>query len=147
VRFGIANSAHCLQLITTDASCGGVNAMHDSFTPPRMVPMVNIMLDETVFGGDGRWAYGILIYVVLAVFIAAEGGPDAGILARDKKPSISRWRCLRPWCSLLQFSSHSDFVLKGFRDIRDLQPRAHGFFRNPVCVRSPREQRVGHLLA
>jgi K+-transporting ATPase ATPase A chain len=70
VRFGIANSA-LFATITTDASCGAVNAMHDSFTPlGGMVPMVNIMLSETVFGGVGAGLYGILIYVVLAVFIA-----------------------------------------------------------------------------
>jgi K+-transporting ATPase ATPase A chain len=70
VRFGIANSA-LFATITTDASCGAVNAMHDSFTPlGGMVPLVNIMLSETVFGGVGAGLYGILIYVVLAVFIA-----------------------------------------------------------------------------
>jgi potassium-transporting ATPase potassium-binding subunit len=70
VRFGIANSA-LFATITTDASCGAVNSMHDSFTPlGGMVPMVNIMLSETVFGGVGAGMYGILIYVVLAVFLA-----------------------------------------------------------------------------
>jgi K+-transporting ATPase ATPase A chain len=70
VRFGIANSA-LFATITTDASCGAVNSMHDSFTPlGGMVPLVNIMLSETVFGGVGAGLYGILIYVVLAVFIA-----------------------------------------------------------------------------
>jgi len=70
VRFGIANSA-LFATVTTDASCGAVNGMHDSFTPlGGMVPMVNIMLSEVVFGGVGAGMYGILIYVVLAVFIA-----------------------------------------------------------------------------
>src|SRR5450432_1763540 len=70
VRFGIASSA-LFATITTDASCGAVNSMHDSFTPlGGMVPLVNIMLSETVFGGVGAGLYGILIYVVLAVFIA-----------------------------------------------------------------------------
>jgi len=70
VRFGIANSA-LFATVTTDASCGAVNSMHDSFTPlGGMVPMVNIMLSEVVFGGVGAGMYGILIYVVLAVFIA-----------------------------------------------------------------------------
>ena len=70
VRFGIANSA-LFATATTDASCGAVNAMHDSFTPlGGLVPLANIMLSETIFGGVGAGMYGILIYVVLAVFIA-----------------------------------------------------------------------------
>jgi len=70
VRFGIANSA-LFATITTDASCGAINSWHDSFTPlGGMVPLANIMLSETVFGGVGAGLYGILIYVVLAVFIA-----------------------------------------------------------------------------
>src|SRR6266446_3745693 len=70
VRFGIANSA-LFATVTTDASCGAVNSMHDSFTPlGGMVPLANIMLSEVIFGGVGAGMYGILIYVVLAVFIA-----------------------------------------------------------------------------
>jgi K+-transporting ATPase ATPase A chain len=70
VRFGIANSA-LFATVTTDASCGAINGWHDSFTPlGGMVPLANIMLSETVFGGVGAGLYGILIYVVLAVFIA-----------------------------------------------------------------------------
>jgi len=70
VRFGIANSA-LFATVTTDASCGAINGWHDSFTPlGGMVPLVNIMLSETVFGGVGAGLYGILIYVVLSVFIA-----------------------------------------------------------------------------
>jgi K+-transporting ATPase ATPase A chain len=70
VRFGIANSA-LFATVTTDASCGAVNSMHDSFTPiGGMVPMVNILLGEIVFGGVGAGMYGMLIFVLLAVFIA-----------------------------------------------------------------------------
>ena len=70
VRFGIANTA-LFATITTDASCGAINGWHDSFTPiGGMVPLVNIMLSEVIFGGVGAGMYGILIYVVLAVFIA-----------------------------------------------------------------------------
>jgi K+-transporting ATPase ATPase A chain len=70
VRFGIANSA-LFATVTTDASCGAVIAMHDSFTPlGGMVPLANIMLSEVVFGGVGAGMYGMLVYVVLAVFIA-----------------------------------------------------------------------------
>ncbi|MGI4829474.1 MAG: potassium-transporting ATPase subunit KdpA [Janthinobacterium lividum] len=70
VRFGIANSA-LFATVTTDASCGAVNGMHDSFTPlGGMVPMINILLGEVVFGGVGAGLYGMLVFVVLAVFIA-----------------------------------------------------------------------------
>ena len=70
VRFGIANSA-LFATVTTDASCGAINSWHDSFTPlGGLVPLANIMLSETIFGGVGAGMYGILIYVVLAVFIA-----------------------------------------------------------------------------
>ena len=70
VRFGITDSA-LFATVTTDASCGAINSWHDSFTPlGGMVPLVNIMLSEVIFGGVGAGMYGILIYVVLAVFIA-----------------------------------------------------------------------------
>ena len=70
VRFGIANSA-LFATVTTDASCGAVNSMHDSFSPlGGMVPMVNILLGEIVFGGVGAGLYGMLVFVVLSVFIA-----------------------------------------------------------------------------
>jgi K+-transporting ATPase ATPase A chain len=70
VRFGIADSA-LFATVTTDASCGAINGWHDSFTPlGGMVPMVNIMLSEVIFGGVGSGMYGILVYIVLAVFIA-----------------------------------------------------------------------------
>jgi K+-transporting ATPase ATPase A chain len=70
VRFGIANSA-LFATVTTDASCGAVNGMHDSFTPlGGLVPLVNIMLGEVIFGGVGAGMYGILVFIVLSVFIA-----------------------------------------------------------------------------
>jgi K+-transporting ATPase ATPase A chain len=70
VRFGIANTA-LFATVTTDASCGAVNGMHDSFTPlGGMVPLINIMLGEVVFGGVGAGLYGVFVFVVLAVFIA-----------------------------------------------------------------------------
>jgi K+-transporting ATPase ATPase A chain len=69
-RFGIANSV-LFATITTDASCGAVNSMHDSYTPiGGLVPLVNMMLGEVVFGGVGAGLYGILVFVVLSVFIA-----------------------------------------------------------------------------
>jgi K+-transporting ATPase ATPase A chain len=69
VRFGILNSA-LFATITTDASCGAVNSMHDSFTPlGGLVPLFNIQLGEVVFGGVGAGLYGMLVYVILAVFL------------------------------------------------------------------------------
>jgi K+-transporting ATPase ATPase A chain len=70
VRFGIFNSA-LFATITTDASCGAVNSMHDSFTPlGGLVPLFNIELGEVVFGGVGAGLYGMLVFVIVAVFIA-----------------------------------------------------------------------------
>ena len=70
VRFGIANSA-LWATVTTDTSCGAINSWHDSFTPiGGLVPLANIMLSEVVFGGVGSGMYGMLVYIVIAVFIA-----------------------------------------------------------------------------
>ena len=70
VRFGIANSA-LFTTVTTDASCGAVNNMHDSLMPlAGAVPMVNIMLGEIIFGGVGSGLYGMLLFAIVAVFIA-----------------------------------------------------------------------------
>ncbi len=70
VRFGIVNSA-LFTTVTTDASCGAVNTMHDSLTPlAGMVPMVNIMLGEIIFGGVGSGLYGMLLFVIVAMFVA-----------------------------------------------------------------------------
>jgi K+-transporting ATPase ATPase A chain len=70
VRFGIADSA-LFATVTTDASCGAVNSMHDSYTPlGGMIPLVNMMLGEVVFGGVGAGLYGIVVFVILSVFIA-----------------------------------------------------------------------------
>ncbi len=70
VRFGIASTA-LFATTTTDASCGAVNGMHDSFTPlGGMVPLVNIMIGEVIFGGVGAGMYGIIVFIVLSVFIA-----------------------------------------------------------------------------
>ena len=70
IRFGVANSA-LFATITTGASCGAVNSMHDSFAPlGGLVPIVNMQLGEVIFGGVGAGMYGILIMVILTVFIA-----------------------------------------------------------------------------
>nr|WP_294504904.1 potassium-transporting ATPase subunit KdpA [uncultured Rhodopila sp.] len=70
VRFGIANSS-LFATVTTDASCGAVNTMHDSLTPlGGMIPMINIMLGEIIFGGVGSGLYGMLLFVIVAMFVA-----------------------------------------------------------------------------
>jgi len=70
VRFGLANSA-LFTTVTTDASCGAVNTMHDSLMPlGGLVPLANIMLGETIFGGVGSGLYGMLLYVIIAMFVA-----------------------------------------------------------------------------
>ncbi|HEX2940298.1 MAG TPA: potassium-transporting ATPase subunit KdpA, partial [Rhodopila sp.] len=70
VRFGIVNSA-LFTTITTDASCGAVNGMIDSMTPlGGMIPMINIMLGEIIFGGVGSGLYGMLLFVIVAMFVA-----------------------------------------------------------------------------
>jgi potassium-transporting ATPase potassium-binding subunit len=70
VRFGIANSA-LWAVVTTDTSCGAVNSMHDSYTPlGGMIPLINILLGEIVFGGAGSGLYGIIVFIILSVFIA-----------------------------------------------------------------------------
>ena len=69
-RFGIANSA-LFATVTTDTSCGAVNTMHDSLTPlGGLVPLTNILLGETIFGGVGSGLYGMLLYVIIAMFVA-----------------------------------------------------------------------------
>jgi len=69
-RFGITNSI-LFSVVTTDASCGAVNAMHDSFSPlSGMIPMINMMLGEVIFGGVGAGLYGMVVFVILTVFIA-----------------------------------------------------------------------------
>ena len=70
MHFGIFNSAF-FATVTTDASCGAVNAMHDSFTPlGGLIPLLNIQLGKVMFGGVGAGLYGMLIFVVLTVFLS-----------------------------------------------------------------------------
>src|SRR5258708_27569042 len=70
VRFGIVGSA-LFAVITTAASCGAVNAMHDSFTAlGGMIPLINIQLGEVIVGGVGAGMYGMLLFVILAIFVA-----------------------------------------------------------------------------
>ena len=86
VRFGIANSA-LFAVITTDASCGAVNAMHDSFTPlGGLVPLFNIQLGEIIFGGVGAGLYGMLLFaIVCGVHRRPDGRPHAGISRQEDR--------------------------------------------------------------
>src|SRR5258708_606150 len=129
VRFGLANSA-LFATVTTDASCGAVNSMHDSFTPlGGMVLMVNIMLSETVFGGVGAGLYGILIYVVLAVFIA---GLMVGRTPEYLGKKIEAFDIKMAMLTTLVFPFTililtAISVLKGFGTSAILNPGPHGF--------------------
>ena len=116
VRFGIFNSA-LFATITTDASCGAVNSMHDSFTPlGGLVPLLNIELGEVIFGGVGAGLYGMLVFVVLAVFIAGlMVGRTPEFLGKKIEPydvkmasfvilvlafsilGFSAWACMNKW--------------------------------------------------
>lgn len=128
-RFGVANSA-LFATITTDASCGAVNAMHDSFTPlGGMVPMVNIMLGEVIFGGVGAGLYGILLYAIIAVFIA---GLMVGrtpeylgkkIEAREIKLTMLAILCLP--LSILGFTAIASVAPQGLAGLANAGP--HGF--------------------
>ena len=98
VRFGIFNSA-LFATITTDASCGAVNSMHDSFTAlGGFVPLFNIQLGEIIFGGVGAGLYGMLMFVVLAVFIA---GLMVGRTPEDLGKKIQAYEVKMAMLSLL----------------------------------------------
>ncbi|MES2489867.1 MAG: potassium-transporting ATPase subunit KdpA [Pseudomonadota bacterium] len=128
-RFGIASTA-LFATVTTDASCGAVNAMHDSFTPlGGLVPMVNMMLGEVIFGGVGAGLYGILLYALIAVFIA---GLMVGrtpeylgkkIEAREIKLTMLAILCLP--LSILGFTAISSVLSQGLAGLANAGP--HGF--------------------
>jgi potassium-transporting ATPase potassium-binding subunit len=129
VRFGIANSA-LWATVTTDTSCGAVNSLHDSYTPlGGLVPLANIMLSETVFGGVGSGMYGILIYVVLAVFIA---GLMVGRTPEYLGKKIDAYDVKMAMLVTLIFplailTLTSISVVKGFGTSSILNPGPHGF--------------------
>jgi K+-transporting ATPase ATPase A chain len=115
-RFGIFDSA-LFATVTTDASCGAVNSMHDSFTPlGGLVPMFNIQTGEVIFGGVGAGLYGMLIFVIIAVFIAGlMVGRTPEYLGKKIEPydikmtllafvilafiilGFTAWACVTPW--------------------------------------------------
>jgi K+-transporting ATPase ATPase A chain len=129
VRFGIANSA-LFSVVTTDASCGAVNAMHDSFTPlAGMVPIVNMQLGEVIFGGVGAGLYGMLIFVVLTVFIAGlmvGRTPEyLGKKIQAREVQMTMLYVLAAAASILVFTAISAVSSAGLAGLNNAGP--HGF--------------------
>jgi potassium-transporting ATPase potassium-binding subunit len=124
VRFGIANSA-LFATVTTDTSCGAVNSAHDSFTPlGGMVPLVNIMLGEVVFGGVGSGLYGVVVFVILAVFIA---GLMVGRTPEYLGKKIESYDVKMAMLSILVMT----FVILGFSALAIVRPYGTASISNP----------------
>ncbi|HXY00792.1 MAG TPA: potassium-transporting ATPase subunit KdpA [Candidatus Limnocylindrales bacterium] len=124
VRFGIANSA-LFATATTDTSCGAVNSQHDSFTPlGGMIPMINIMLGEVVFGGTGSGLYGIVVFVILAVFIA---GLMVGRTPEYLGKKIESYDVQMAMLSILIMT----FVILGFSAFAVVKPYGTSSITNP----------------
>ena len=145
-RFGVAASA-LFATVTTDASCGAVNAMHDSFTPlGGLVPLVNIQLGEVIFGGVGAGLYGILVFVVLSVFIA---GLMVGRTPEYLGKKIEATRDEARHALRAHLSAHHPGLLglgvgHGIRHLVAQQRRAARPVRDPVRVHERRrQQRLG----
>jgi potassium-transporting ATPase potassium-binding subunit len=129
VRFGIANSA-LFATVTTDASCGAVNSMHDSFTPlGGMVPLFNIQLGEIIVGGVGAGLYGMLLFAILAVFIAGlmvGRTPEyLGKKIEAKEVKMAMLAILILPLSILGFSAIATVVAAGLAG--PANPGPHGF--------------------
>ncbi len=129
VRFGIADSA-LFTTVTTDASCGAVNTMHDSLLPlGGLVPMVNIMLGEIIFGGVGSGLYGMLLFAILAVFIAGlmvGRTPEyLGKKIEAKEVKMAMLAILVLPLSILGFTALATVVPAGLAGIANSGP--HGF--------------------
>ncbi|MBV8526044.1 MAG: potassium-transporting ATPase subunit KdpA [Acetobacteraceae bacterium] len=129
VRFGIANSA-IFTTTTTDASCGAVNNMHDSLLPlAGMVPMINIMLGEIIFGGVGSGLYGMLLFAVVAVFIAGlmvGRTPEyVGKKIEAKEVKMAMLAILILPLSILGFTAIAVVVKAGLAGLANAGP--HGF--------------------
>jgi K+-transporting ATPase ATPase A chain len=129
VRFGIANSA-LFATITTDASCGAVNTMHDSLMPlGGMVPLINIMLGEIIFGGVGSGLYGMLLFAIVAVFVAGlmvGRTPEyLGKKIEAKEVKMSMLAILILPASMLGFTAIATVVDAGLAG--PLNPGPHGF--------------------
>jgi potassium-transporting ATPase potassium-binding subunit len=124
VRFGIANSV-LFATMTTDTSCGAVNSAHDSFTPlGGMVPLINIMLGEVVFGGVGSGLYGVVVFVILAVFIA---GLMVGRTPEYLGKKIESYDVQMAMLSILVMT----FVILGFSALASVRPFGTSSISNP----------------
>ena len=125
VRFGIAQSA-LFATVTTDASCGAVNGMHDSFTPlGGLVPLFNIQTDEVIFGGVGAGLYSMLIYAVIAVFI---GGLMVGRTPEYVGKKIEQKEVKMAIIAVIATS----FVILGFTAVSSIVPLAkNGYWNSP----------------
>ena len=129
VRFGIANSA-LFAVVTTDASCGAVNNMHDSLMPlAGMIPLVNIMLGEIIFGGVGSGLYGMLLFAVVAVFVAGlmvGRTPEyQGKKLEAREVKMSMLAILVLPLSILGFTAIAVVVAPGLAGLENTGP--HGF--------------------
>jgi K+-transporting ATPase ATPase A chain len=129
VRFGITNSA-LFATVTTDASCGAINGWHDSFTPlGGMVPLVNIMLSEVIFGGVGAGMYGILdLRCARRIYRRPDGGPHAGISGQEDR-SLRRENGDAGGADLSAGDSgvHRISSVNGFGTSSITNPGPHGF--------------------
>ena len=129
LRFGIFNSS-LFATVTTDASCGAVNAMHDSFTPlGGLVPMFNIQLGEVVFGGVGAGLFGMLVFVVLAIFLAGlMVGRTPEYLGKKIESfdiQVAALAILVPIVFLLGFTAMASTTAWGVKALNNAGP--HGF--------------------
>ncbi len=144
VRNGIVNSTLWAN-VTTDTSCGAVNAMHDSFTPiAGLVPMLNMMTDIVIFGGVGAGLYGILIYCILAVFIAGlmvGRTPEyLGKKLEQKEVKMAMLAIIATSASILVFtaiSSQISFPAKGYWNAPGRRHREHEQQRPARLERDP----------
>lgn len=128
-RFGIARST-LFATVTTDASCGAVNSMHDSFTPlGGMIPLINIQLGEVIFGGVGAGLYGMLLYAIIAVFIAGlMVGRTPEYLGKKIESKEVKMTMLAILClplSILGFTALASVLPQGLAGIANSGP--HGF--------------------
>lgn len=140
-RFGIAAST-LFATVTTDASCGAVNSMHDSYTPlGGLVPLFNIQTGEVIFGGAGAGLYGILLYAVLAVFIAGlmvGRTPEyIGKKIEQKEVKMAMLALISTAFSILVFSAMSS-VIKFAPPTKDAkgQPVVHSYWNPPGAAAS-----------
>lgn len=128
-RFGIARST-LFATITTDASCGAVNSMHDSYTPlGGMIPLINIQLGEVIFGGVGAGLYGMLLYAIIAVFIAGlMVGRTPEYLGKKIESKEVKMTMLAILClplSILGFTALASVLPQGLAGLANSGP--HGF--------------------